>query len=110
MKLFKFFSDDENDEITIEPYEGTSWMWGRREDLNQFQYDIVEENHYGIHSFLNQFPPTFVAYVLTIVGPNGRLHDIDSEYEDGWGFDITSGYINIKWVRFRQQPFSLTYN
>jgi hypothetical protein len=103
MKPFKFLSNDEEDnELLIEPYDGASWMWGRRENLDQYQYDIIEENYYGIRSFLNQFHRGFVAYVLTIVGPNGRLNDADSEYEDGWGFDITSDRINIRWVRFRE--------
>ena len=104
IKDFKFLQDNnDEDELSIEPYDGASWMWGRLEHLNQYQYDILEENHYGIHSFLNQFHRGFVACVLTIVGPNGRLHDADSEYEDGWGFDITSDHINIRWVRFREQ-------
>ena len=102
MKPFKFLSDDKDDEITIQPYNGASWVFVKRENLVQQQYDVIEENYYGIHSFLNQFPSGFVVCVLTIVGPNGRLHDVDSVYVDGWGFGITSDYINIRWVRFRE--------
>jgi hypothetical protein len=102
MKSFKFLSDDKDDEIIIQPYNGASWLFVKRENLDQQQYDVIEENYYGIHSFLNQFPSGFVACVLTIVGPNGRLHDADSVYVDGWGFSITSDYINIRWVRFRE--------
>jgi hypothetical protein len=102
MNKFKFFSDNCDEEQSIERYRGASWIFGRLEHVNQYRYEIIEENHYGIHSFLNQFPEGFIACVISIVGPNGRLHDVDSEYEDGWGFDITSDYINIRWIRFRE--------
>jgi len=100
MKSFKFLSDDKDDEITIQPYNGASWLFVKRENLDQQQYDVIEENYYGIHSFLNQFPSGFVVCVLTIVGPNGRYHNIFTEYTDGWGFNITSDCINVRWVRF----------
>ena len=98
---FKFFQDNEEEDDDIELYNGASWMFGRTENIDHYEYDVIEENHYGIHSFLNQFPPGFVVCVLSIVGPNGRYHDDDTEYEDGWGFSITSDHINIRWVRFR---------
>ena len=103
MKEFKFFDENNDDtinEISDDEYNGASWIFGRRENLNQYQYEIVVEEHYGIHSFLNHFPPRFIVTVLSIVGPNGRSHNDDTDYEDGWGFDITSDIISIEWVRF----------
>jgi hypothetical protein len=103
MKDFKFLNDNDDlplDEITHQEYDGASWMYGKIEDFDQCEYDIVTENHYGIHSFLNLFPSGFVVTVLSIVGPNGRIHNDNTEYEDGWGFDITSDLIRIEWVRF----------
>jgi hypothetical protein len=97
IKDFKFFAD--NDEESIEPYDGASWMYGRIENLSQYQYNILTENHYGIHSFLNQFPSWFVVTILSITGPNGIEHNIDNQ-GIGWGFDITSDLITIEWVRF----------
>jgi hypothetical protein len=104
VREFKFFGDN-NDEIPVdelidEGYDGASWIYGRRENLDQYHYDILVDNHYGIHSFLNHFPPGFVVTILSITGPNGRFHDDDTEYEDGWGFDITSDLIRVEWVRF----------
>jgi hypothetical protein len=32
-----------------------------------------------------------------------RLHDMFTGYPDGWGFDITSDRINVRWVRFRNE-------
>jgi hypothetical protein len=101
MRQFKFLSDDVEDELIIdEGYEGASWIFGRPENLTQYQYDIVRENHYGIHSFLNHFPPGFIVTILSITGPNNRIHTDLTEYEDGWGFDITTDLITIEWVRF----------
>ena len=103
MKDFKFFDENNDlplDEIIHEEYDSASWMWGTPMSLYGSQYEVRFENHYGIHSFLNLFPSGFVVTVLSIVGPNGRIHNDDTEYEDGWGFDITSDLIRIEWVRF----------
>lgn len=103
MKDFKFFSGNQDDESLLElsEYGEASWIYGKVEHLNQYRYDILVDNHYGIHSFLNHFPPGFVVCIISITGPNGRQHTIDTEYEDGWGFDILSDLITIEWVRFR---------
>ena len=97
---FKFFSENEDD-LMEEGYEGASWIYGRVENLNQYRYDIVYSDHYGIRSFLNQFPPGFVVCILSITGPNNRIHTHLTEYEDGWGFDITNDLITVEWVRFQ---------
>jgi hypothetical protein len=81
--------------------EGASWQYGRRENLHEYQYDIMFDNHYGIHSFLNHFPSGYVVVVISITGPNGRIHNADTSYLDGWGFDILSDLITVEWVRFR---------
>ena len=104
MKPFQFLNNDEyGDELTFTRYEGASWMYGWIENLDQYQHEIVIEHHYGIHSFLNHFPVGFIVVILTITGPNGRIHNIDSEYSDGWGFDILSDLLIIEWVRFRNR-------
>jgi hypothetical protein len=105
MKPFKFFSENEDEEpslvdIEIDGWDGASWMYGRVENLDQYQYDILIDNHYGIRSFLNEFPPGFIVTILSITGPDGRIHDIDN-CNNGWGFDILSDLIRIEWVRFR---------
>jgi len=104
MRDFKFLSDNDDiylDYVLHEEYNGASWMFGIRENLNQYQYEIVVEEHYGIHSFLNHFPPGFVVTVLSVIGPNGgRFHNHETQYDDGWGFDITNDLIRIEWVRF----------
>ena len=101
MREFKFFNGSEDDDLIEHGYDGASWIFGKVENLTQYQYDIVYSDHYGIHSFLNNFPPSFVVTILSITGPNGRVHNDDTEYEDGWGFDITSELITIEWVRYR---------
>jgi hypothetical protein len=83
----------------VERYDGASWMYGRIENLYQYNYEIIEENHYGIHSFLNQFESWFVITIISITGPDGFVHNSDNE-GTGWGFDITSDLITIEWVRF----------
>jgi hypothetical protein len=97
MKSFKFLQDNDDDEIEL--YNGASWMFGRIENLDQYQYEIMVSEYYGIHSFLNQFPDWFVVTVLSITGPNGIEHNIDNQ-GIGWGFDITSDLIRVEWVRF----------
>lgn len=81
--------------------EGAIWQYGRIENLNQYRYDIMFDNHYGIRSFLNHFPSGYIAVVISITGPNGRIHNADTQYLDGWGFDILSDLIVVEWVRFR---------
>ena len=102
MRQFKFLNDDvdDEDEMVIDAYDGASWIFGRLENINHYQYEVVEEGHYGIHSFINNFPPGFIVCVLSITGPNGRVHRDGVEYEDGWGYDITRDRIIIEWVRF----------
>lgn len=94
---FKFLTDNEDE---FDSYDGASWMFGRVENLDQYQYDIVVENDYGIRSFLNHFPNGYIVTILSITGPNGFIHNLDNE-GTGWGFDITSDLIRFEWVRFR---------
>ena len=102
VKDFKFFSGNNEDDSLrfIEGWEGASWQYGRRENLHEYQYDIMFDNHYGIHSFLNHFPSGYVVVVISITGPDGRIHDADN-CNNGWGFDILNDLITIQWVRFR---------
>lgn len=99
---FKFLqdNDDEDESEPIEAWDGASWMYTKIENLDQYEYDIIRENHYGIRSFLNHFPVGFVVSVLSITGPDGRPHTADTEAV-GWGFDILNDIITVEWVRFR---------
>ena len=99
---FKFFSDNDDDNHLIEALdeEGVSWSWSSLLPLEGYTYDIVETQSNGIHEFLNRFPNRFVVQVLSITGPNGRFHDAHTDYNDGWGFDITSDLLTIRFLRF----------
>lgn len=102
MKEFRFLSEIDDEELyeLEDAWDGASWMFGRIENLDQYEYDIVSDYYLGIHSFLNHFPPGYVATVLSITGPTLIEHNADNEGL-GWGFDITTAYINVRWVRFR---------
>lgn len=102
IKDFKFLTDNDDDEDSFEPYDGATWIFGRMENLNQYQYDVVVENYYGIRSFLNQFPVHYIVTVISITGPNGLVHNADNDGV-GWGFDILGDLITVEWIRFRNQ-------
>ncbi len=90
---FKFLNN--NDE-----WIGATWTYVRLENLVQYDYDIMEDNCYGIRSFLNQFPDDYIVSVIAITGPNRIVHHADNP-GIGWGFDITTDLIKIDWVRYR---------
>ncbi len=97
IRNFKFLSDDEP--LDFEEWDGATWSYVRLENLNQYNYDVMVENHYGIRSFLNNFPNNFIVSVLSITGPNGVVHTIDNQ-DTGWGFNILSDLITVQWVRY----------
>lgn len=99
VKNFKFFEDNDENEIT--PYDGAGWTWCNPSNLNPFVYDIVVDHHEGIRSFLDQFPRAFIVSILSITGPDGLEHNIDNT-GIGWGFDILNDVITIRWVRFNE--------
>ena len=99
MKDFKFFGD--NDEDEIESFHGASWMFVNVDNLIQYSYDIVVDHHQGIHSFLSQFPEYHIVSIISITGPDGLEHNITNE-GIGWGFDITRDVITVRYVRFRE--------
>ena len=94
MRDFKFFEDNDEEE---EDFDGASWRWSSLPDFNRYQ--VIIEEHYGIRSFLSQFPPYVIINVRTIVGPDGIIHDRNND-GCGWGFDITRDLIRITWIRF----------
>ncbi len=103
MRNFKFFDNnqhfqEEPEELILmsEPY-AASWMW--RSIPRHRAYELITESHYGIGSFLNQFPPTTIVNVDSIEGPNNEYHNRDND-GDGWGFDISRDLITITWIRF----------
>jgi hypothetical protein len=102
MKPFKFLKENDEDNEPIELYECASWVYGSVENIDQYEYDIVVENHRGIRTFLDHFPVGFVVVVISITGPNGIRHDINNNNQ-GWGFDILNDMISVEWVRFNYQ-------
>ncbi len=100
---FKFLSDNDDDDdlegIPFGAWDSAGWSWVRSDNMTEYDYDIIVDNHYGIHSFLNNFPNGFIVSVLSITGPNGFRHSIDTE-GFGWGFDIQNDLIRIEWIRF----------
>ena len=109
VKSFKFMSDnDDNDILGDEIYEvseaflegSATWTWSPYVQLDNFQYEIITVQTNGIRDFLYMFPETFCVPVRSIVGPNGRLNNDESEYDDGWGFDIQTDPITIQYYVF----------
>ena len=107
IKSFKFLSDNDNnypDEVLFiqEDYlQGSaSWSWFPLHPSDNFQFEIMTVTTNGIREFLYMFPEQFCVPVRTIVGPNGRVNHEESEYEDGWGFDIQTDQITIEYYVF----------
>lgn len=100
MSSFKFFSD--NDDM-FEEWDGASWTFvdASPENLQQYNYEIVQGRYTGIRGFLRQFPNNFIAGVVSLTGPNGFVHNIYTE-DTGWGFNILYDEIDVVWVRFRE--------
>jgi len=95
--------DDSDDVLFIQDdfLEGSaSWIWLPLHPEDNFQYEIITVTTNGIREFLYMFPETFCVPIRTIVGPNGRINSAESEYEDGWGFDIQIDPITIQYYVF----------
>jgi hypothetical protein len=106
MRRFQFFKDnqhfqeepEESEEVLSIHFDNrASWMW--RSIPRHRAHELISESHYGIHSFLSQFPPTTIVSVISIEGPNNEYHNRDNDGE-GWGFDISRDLITITWIRF----------
>jgi hypothetical protein len=93
MREFKFFQDNEEDDDEL---VCASWMWG---SLTINPFEIVVEEHYGIRSFLSQFPSHQIISIHKIVGPDGVIHNRENN-DSGWGFDILNDLIKITWIRY----------
>lgn len=101
-------SDNNNDSdevlFTQEDFldlEGSaSWVWSPLSPADNFQFEIITATTNGIREFLYMFPETFCVPIRTIVGPNGRRNYDESEYEDGWGFNIQTDPITIEYYVF----------
>lgn len=96
---FKFFSKPKDDESFWDDEDMASWVWATSDYLGRHHYEFMTETHNGIHSFLRQFPYLSIVQIITIHGPNGRVHNDVTDYPDGWGFDITRDPIIIQWAR-----------
>lgn len=97
MRPFKFLRkeiEDEDDEFNY-----ASWTFVNPANIEEHNYSLVQNNCYGIRSFLHLFPAGHIVGVVSITGPNGVVHSIDNE-GIGWGFDITSELIEVVWARF----------
>jgi hypothetical protein len=95
MRDFKFFEDNEEDDD--DEWVCASWIWHTIPMVARYQ--IVIEEHYGIRSFLSQFPSHQIISVHSIVGPDGYVRNRHNE-GIGWGFDISRDLIKITWIRF----------
>lgn len=100
MKKFKFLNNDNHvEELSIEEWDGASWMWYMEAPPARAMFHIVEVQTNGIHEFLRMFPIEMIVMVDRIVGPNGIIHDGNNTGE-GWGFDITSDPLTIRYLEF----------
>lgn len=104
MRDFKFLSDnDEDDFIPLEDNR-PSWMWvSSWSESTGHTHDVMVTHHEGIRDFTDMFPDYAIVPVLKITGYRNqqeRVHTGIEEYEDGWGFDITSDLLTIEWIRF----------
>jgi len=107
VRSFKFMSDNDYDDSDDVLYihedflEGSaSWTWYPLHPEDNFRFEIITVTTNGIREFLYMFPETFCVPVRTIVGPNGRINFSESEYENGWGFDIQTDPITIEYYIF----------
>jgi len=99
MVPFKFLDENVND-ILEGSYNGASWVFVRVENMVQYNYEIFNDNHYGIGSFLRNFPNNYIVCVISITGRDGIIHNAENQGM-GWGFDIRTELINVIWCRFR---------
>ena len=103
---FKFLSDNDDDGLEIVPLgENTpSWMWVNDwPESTGYTHEVMVTHHEGIGNFLDMFPDLAIIPVLKItgyVGQEERVHTGVENYNDGWGFDITSDLLTIQWLRF----------
>ena len=100
---FKFLSD--NNETRNIDDDSPSWMWVTEYFNYDRDYDVIVSNHNGIHDFLSMFPRRSIQFVRKISGwcrsdNDIRAHEANTDYPDGWGFDITRDLITIEWIRF----------
>lgn len=105
MKSFKFLSDnddiDDMDDMVYLDDSSPSWMWQCHwPDVINTRHEVKISHHAGIHGFLSMFPDYSITPVISITGPNNRVHTCDGEYDDGWGFDITEDIITVQWINF----------
>lgn len=105
IRNFKFFNDNEEEDMTeFLDDSSPSWMW-EEEYATNLTYDIIVSRHNGIHDFLSMFPEHSIQVVRKISGwcnddRSIREHTSETDYPDGWGFDITRDLITIEWLRF----------
>jgi len=103
---FKFLTDNDDDGFEIEPLgdNSPSWVWVSLwpESIDE-THEVMITHHEGIRDFLSMFPNRAIIPVLKITGHIGqeeRIHTGTQEYNDGWGFDITSDLLTIEWIRY----------
>ena len=103
MRNFKFLSDNDNDDILPLDDNSPSWMWvAHWPESTGHTHEVMVTHHEGIRDFLGMFPDYAIIPVLKITGHIGqeeRVHTGIEQYNDGWGFDITSDLLTIQWLR-----------
>jgi hypothetical protein len=103
LKSFKFLSDNEEEvyEDFLRDPEGPSWMWVNDwQNATDLPHEVKVTHHAGIDEFLSMFPDYFITPVISITGPNNRVHTGNEQYPDGWGFDILEDIITVQWINF----------
>jgi hypothetical protein len=100
---FKFFSDNDDDipegYVNLENVDIASWMWDIHLTPNNISYDLVTVQSNGIINFLSSFHPQMIVAVHSIVGPNGFIHNGETE-GTGWGFNIQTDPITVTYLRY----------
>lgn len=105
MRDFKFLTDNDGG-LEIQPLDDNtpSWMWVYDwPESTGYTHEVMVTHHEGIRDFLSMFPDLAIISVLKITGYIGqeeRVHTGIENYDDGWGFDITSDLLTIQWLRF----------
>lgn len=108
MKSFKFLSENDEDEMSYLDDDSPSWIYETQHIIPNVPYEVISSDCRGILEFLSMFPNRSIQVVRRISGlcvADGtiRVHDGNTDYPDGWGFDIREDLILIEWLKFNRE-------
>lgn len=95
-----FLNGNNDEDDFIDEWDGATWMWYMEAPPARATFHIAEVQVNGIHEFLRMFPMTMIVMVDSITGPNGIFHNGSNQRDNGWGFDITSDPLTIRYLEF----------